>query len=136
MSLEIAQPFTLDLSGGIANVSDPNLQVSQHVNSLISTIQGERVMLPAYGLNLSGLVFGNNDPVLIQVMQNDVNKAFSKWEPNISITSINPSATTDPMFGVAAIDVTYMAGSNKVSTLQGTQYKTVTITQGGTVVNQ
>lgn len=134
MSLEIAQPFTVNQSGGIANVSDPDLQVHQHVNALISTIQGERVMLPGYGLNLSGLIFGNNDPMLIQVMQNDVTKAFSKWEPNISLTSVKPAASTDEMLGIAAVDVVYMAGSNKVSTLQGTQYKTVTITQGGTVV--
>lgn len=134
MSLEIQQPFTLDNNGSVSNVSDPAAQVSQHVNSLISTIEGERVMLPTYGLNLAGLVFDNNNAALITVMQQDAIRQFAKWEPSIQVSSVTPAASTDMQTGVAAINVSYVQGSNQIGTAGRIQNQTVVITTGGTVV--
>jgi phage baseplate assembly protein W len=134
MSLEIAQPFTLDNNGSISNVSDPGIQVNQHVNSLLSTIEGERVMLPTYGLNLAGLVFNNDNAALIAVMQQDVTRQFAKWEPSIQITSATPSSSTDMQTGVAAVNVSYIQGSNQVGSAGKVQNQSIVITVGGTVV--
>ena len=135
MSLEIAQPFTLDNNGQITNVSSPALQVDQHVNTLISTMQGERVMLPTYGLNLSGLIFDPNDAALLNVLQQDVIQQFGKWEPSLQLTSVKPSPASDAQIGVAAVNVSYIVGSNQVGSAGKVQNRTVTITQGGTVVS-
>jgi phage baseplate assembly protein W len=135
MSLEIAQPFTLDNNGAVSSVSDPATQVNQHVNSLISTIEGERVMLPTYGLNLAGLVFNNDNAALLGTMQQDVTRQFAKWEPSIQVTSIKPSSSTDMQQGIAAINVSYIQGSNQVGSSGKVQNKSVVITVGGTIVN-
>ncbi len=134
MSVEIAQPFTLDNNGSISNVADPGIQVNQHVNSLISTIEGERVMLPTYGLNLAGLVFNNDNAALLNVMQQDVTRQFAKWEPSIQVTNIQPSSATDMQQGIAAINVSYIQGSNQIGSSGKVQNKSVVITVGGTVV--
>lgn len=134
MSQEIAQPFTLDNNGSIAVVTDTSLQVNQHVNSLISTIEGERVMLPTYGLNLAGLVFNNDNAVLLTVMQQDIQTTFAKWEPSIQVTSIAPSSSTDMQTGVAAVNVSFIQGSNQVGAPGKVQNQSVVITQGGTPV--
>lgn len=137
MSTEIKLPFQLGSNGVIATVSDDATVADQHVRSLISTVLGERVMLPTYGLNLAGLVFGNNDPILINVIQNDVTEAFAQWEPNINLLSINPAQATDAQSGVAAVDVEYtVASTNVVSTVTSPIFQQATISVGGTIVNK
>lgn len=135
-STEILLPFQLGPSGTVATVSDDASVTDQHVNSLISTVQGERVMLPTYGLNLAGLVFGNNDPVLVDVVQNEVNAAFAQWEPNITLLSVNPAQSTDAQQGVAAVNVQYQSASvNAVATATSPIFQQATISVGGTITN-
>lgn len=136
MSVEIKLPFQLGPNGTIATVTSDAAIVDQHVQSLISTVQGERVMLPTYGLNLAGLVFGNNDPVLVDLIQNDVNDAFAQWEPNILVLSVNPASSTDAQSGVAAVNVQYQAQNvNAVATYNSPIYQQATISAGGTITN-
>lgn len=136
MSTEIMLPFQLGPNGTIATVSDDATVVEQHVNSLISTVAGERLMLPTYGLQLAGLVFGNNDPVLLNVIQNDVLNAFAQWEPNIEILSVNPSQSTDAQSGVAAVDVQYLnSTANAVATANAAIFQQATMSVGGTITN-
>lgn len=135
MSVEIQLPFQLGLNGAIATVSDPAIVTDQHVQSLVSTAAGERIMLPTYGLALAGLVFGSNDPVLLNVVKNDVINAFNLWEPSIQIQNVNPSQATDAQSGVAAVDVQYtVTHLNATGTAVSPVTQTATMTAGGTVV--
>lgn len=135
-STEILLPFQLGPNGTVATVSDDTSVTDQHVNSLISTVQGERIMLPTYGLNLAGLVFGNNDPVLVDVVQNEVNAAFAQWEPNIVLLSVNPAQATDAQQGVAAVNVQYQTATvNAVPTSTTPIFQQATISVGGTITN-
>ena len=136
MSTEIQLPFQLGPNGAIATVSDAQTVVEQHVNSLISTARGERIMVPTYGLQLAGLIFGNNDPVLLNVIQNDVIDSFAQWEPSITIADVNPSHATDAQSGVAAVDVQYTSTQlNAVGTFTAPVFQTATISVGGTITN-
>lgn len=136
MSVEIQLPFQLGANGMIATVSDAATVVEQHVQSLISTVTGERVMLPTYGLNLAGLVFGNNDDILVNVIQNDVLEAFTQWEPNISLLNVNPAQSTDAQSGLAAVDVQYTSSTlNAVGTATSPIFQQATISPGGTITN-
>lgn len=120
----------------IATVSDDATVTDQHVQSLISTIAGERVMLPTYGLNLAGLVFGQNDPVLINVIQNDVTEAFTQWEPNILLLDVLPAQSTDAQSGVAAVNVAYQSSTtNVLGTATAPIYQQATMSVGGTITN-
>jgi hypothetical protein len=136
MSTEIMLPFQLGPNGTIATVSDTPTVIEQHVQSLISTVQGERVMLPTYGLNLHGLVFGANDPILMGVIQTEVTETFSQWEPSINLLAIDPSQQTDAQFGVAAVNVEYtLSSDNTVGTSTTPLYQTATKSSGGTITN-
>jgi phage baseplate assembly protein W len=136
MSTEIQLPFQLGPNGVVSTVSDTPTVTDQHVQSLLSTIQGERVMLPTYGLNLAGLVFGNNDPVLTGVIQADVTDAFAQWEPAINLTSISQSQATDAQFGIAAVNVEYeLSSTNTVGSGSTPLTQTATMTIGGTITN-
>lgn len=136
MTVEIQLPFQLGPNGTIATVTDLPTIADQHVQALISTVLGERIMVPSYGLNLAGLIFGNNDPVLLNVIQNDVIDAFQQWEPSIQLLSVSPSQATDAQSGIAAVDVDYaITNANAVSTVTTPIYQQATISAGGTIAN-
>lgn len=136
MAVEIQLPFQLGPNGTVATVTDAGVIADQHVQSLISTVAGERVMVPNYGLNLAGLVFAGNDPVLLNVIQNEVIDAFNYWEPSIVLQNVAPSQATDAQSGVAAVDVQYtVTGLNTVGSATLPVNQTATISVGGTITN-
>lgn len=133
MSQEIAIPFQLTPSGAIAVTADPRAQASQHVRSLVSTNPGERVMLPGYGVSLSALVFGSNDPVIVATVQRDVTSALSQWEPSIAVTGVSPASGTDPSQGMAMVNVDFQVGAQPGKPGQAVQ--TATVLVGGQVIS-
>lgn len=136
MSVEIQLPFQLGANGTVLTTNNQAIIADQHVQSLISTVVGERLMVPTYGLNLAGLVFGGNDPILINVIQNEVIDAFSMWEPSIVLQNVNPSRATDAQSGVAAVDVQYsVTGMNTVGSSITPVNQTATMSVGGTITN-
>ena len=131
MSTELQQPFGLTPSGGVAIVGDPGTQAQQHLQSLVSTGPGERVMLPQYGVPVTSYVFGlDADQVTAQV-SNDVGAAIRTWEPSIALQNVQ-TMVSDTSRGVVSIDVLYAPGAG-VSPQAQTSIATVLV--GGGVVS-
>jgi phage baseplate assembly protein W len=61
MPTEISVPFRVDLNGRVVTTDDPDDQVRQHVLALLNTTPVERMMVPGYGTDLTGLIFGDPD---------------------------------------------------------------------------
>lgn len=133
MSTEILYPFGLSATGGIAVTTDPNVQTAQHVNSLISTRPGERVMVPAYGVDLASQVFADSDEVADSVI-NDVTTAMQKWEPSVTVQSVSTAAGIDPSTGLVQIEVDYLTPASNSNS--PTSLSTATVLVGGTVIEQ
>lgn len=133
MSLELLAPFQLTSSGGVATTTNPAVQAEQHVTSLVSTSPGERVMLPGYGVPLSALVFGSNDPVIVSTIASDVTKALAQWEPSIVVNAVSPASGQDPTQGVAMVNVDFQVGAQPGSPGAGVQ--TVTLLVGGQAIS-
>jgi phage baseplate assembly protein W len=137
MSVEAMVPLQIGPSGTIATVTDQDSIVSQHVQALISVVQGERLMLPGYGLPLAGMIFADNDPVLENVIQNDVIDAFQQWEPDLTLLTVTQAQSTDIQSGIAAVNVTYQSNqSNTVSTSTTPITQQASISTGGTIVDK
>lgn len=131
MSTELTAPFQLTASGAVQATTDPNTQVRQHVDALIGTTPGERVMNPTYGVNLEALVFASNDSTVASTVSNDVAQALAQWEPAINVQSVSPSPSSDPLEGVALVNVNYTLGAASAS---GSAVSTASILVGGTVI--
>lgn len=129
MSVEIQTPFSLYPNGGIVVTADPNLQIEQHITSLVTTQLGERVMLPNYGVDTTKYVFSPNDETISAVLINETTSAINTWEPNVLVEAINP-VVNESDTGIANIQVEFSQG---VTALLGQTYK-ATILVGGTVV--
>jgi phage baseplate assembly protein W len=124
---EIAVPFQIDpATGSVATLNDYGRIAAQHIETVILTCIGERVMLPTYGTRVSQSVFEPINNALNAVITTDIQKALSTWEPSINILSIkvNNDAQTSP----TAITVNV-----EFSVLPYNNISTVTVTSGGSV---
>jgi phage baseplate assembly protein W len=127
MPVEILAPFTLDVTGQIATTSDPRVQAQQHIESLVSTNPGERVMLPDYGVPLKTYLFEPGENIVDQQMVKDITAQMTQWEPGINVLGITPVPNNQP--GLADVNVDWEFTPNITAALQ-----TAIVQVGGTVV--
>lgn len=130
MSVELAIPFGLDPSGGVAVTTVPAQQVQQHLKALVSTNPGERVMQPTYGVPLANYVFGLDTDQTAAAVSNDVSAAVAKWEPNVNIQHVR-TLVSDTSQGLVSLDVDYAPGPVAPSP---SAVSTATVLPGGDVI--
>jgi len=73
---------------------------------LLTTAQGERVMLPQFGCNLDELVFESLDTGTKALMTDKIESAILYHEPRIDLESVTLDDTGE-LEGVVLIDVVY-----------------------------
>lgn len=91
--------------GGVLMVSD-DTDIQESLTVLLSTIPGERIMVPGYGCDLWSMVFRALDTTLLTQLKDLVYQAILNWEPRITVDDI--AATTDAdVVGLVLIFVDY-----------------------------
>lgn len=125
--VEVLVPFQLDVHGRVAQTAQPNIQQMQHVQALVSTYPGERVMRPNYGIPLRDYVFAPGPDFVTQEITQDVVQQMATWEPTIQVNGIVPDVD-DETRGVVSLDVQFSSGPNTSSTTN-----TATVFIGGSV---
>lgn len=76
------------------------------LQTLLSTSQGERAMLPQYGCNMDDLIFESLDTGTKALMADKIETAILYHEPRIELESINLDDTRE-LEGVILIEVVY-----------------------------
>jgi len=72
-------------------------KVRQSIELILATEPGERVMRPAFGCGLQQYLMTPNTPATRAAIERDVLESLSTWEPRISVTDVEVSASpTDP----------------------------------------
>lgn len=127
---ELQAPFGLTPSGGIATVTSPVTLSQQHVQALVSTNPGERVMRPTYGVPLSSYLFGLDASQVATAVGNDIATALATWEPSISLQDVKTSVS-DTSQGIASVEVDYSPGA---ASAIPASVQTATVLVGGSVV--
>jgi uncharacterized protein len=74
----------LNNRGAVAMVQ-ADQSIRQAIFILLSTVPGERVMLPEYGCHIHRLIFSPNDDTTAGLAIYYVRKALERWEPRIDI---------------------------------------------------
>jgi phage baseplate assembly protein W len=80
--------------------------IASSLEILLSTVPGERVMLPQYGCNLQELVFENLDTRMKTLMADKVESAILYFEPRIELESVRLDDSRE-LEGVVLIEVIY-----------------------------
>lgn len=91
MASEIAVPFRLDGNGRVVTVTDPDVQVRQHIMALVNTHPDERPMIPGYGVDLTPLPFSDADTEEIAAQVSiRVRAAAQQFEPGVEVMEVVP----------------------------------------------
>lgn len=131
MSKQMAIPFSLDASGGVAVVSDPVESLAQRVRALVATLPGQRAMRANFGVATTSVMFDFDPSIGTMELQQMVQEAVRLWEPAAQVISVNPVLSADGS-EVLGVNVDISAG-DPVSTGVSPQYPVV-ITATGDVV--
>lgn len=79
--------------------------VQSSIQIILSTVTGERVMLPTFGCNLQPYLFETMNASNIALIEKIVRDALVFHEPRITVEDIN--TTTDAVNGVLMINIQY-----------------------------
>jgi len=92
-------------TAGVAMLEE-EADIASSLQILLTTAQGERVMLPGYGCNLEELVFERLDTTTKTLMADKVETAILYNEPRIELESVKLDDTGE-LEGVILIEVIY-----------------------------
>ena len=96
--------FSRDLSSVAMLEGEDDIASSLEI--LLTTVQGERVMLPKYGCNLDELVFEGLDTRIKTLMADKVETAILYHEPRIELESVKLDDSRE-LDGIVMIHIVY-----------------------------
>ena len=99
-------PPTFNRTASGVEMLEGEADIASSLQVLLSTAQGERVMLPQYGCNLDELLFESLDTRMKTLMADKVESAILYHEPRIELENVvlDESAELD---GVVLINIVY-----------------------------
>jgi phage baseplate assembly protein W len=80
-------PLGVDHRGGVALTTGRD-DIEQALRLILGTAPGERPMRPEFGCTIHDLVFDTIDAATVGRIETAVNAAIERWEPRITVTSI------------------------------------------------
>ena len=84
--------------------------IASSLEVLLSTAQGERVMLPQYGCNMEELVFESLDTRMKTLMADKIESAILYHEPRIELEKVRLDDSRE-LEGVVLIEIMYRVKS-------------------------
>ena len=133
MPVEILHPFSVSRRGGISATANPDRQINQHVNTLLSTEPGDRVVNYAYGIPTRSLLFENNADLISLGLTEQVRDKMGRYEPGVLIENLNvvPGGTDS---GMAQVRLDYTRRESPLTPAGiARNTNTAVINVGGTV---
>jgi len=124
--VEILVPFQIDpATGSVAVISDYGAILAQHIETIVLTSIGERVMNPTYGYGLEGQVFHPINANTPNMLQSDITKAINKWEPRVKVQTV---AVAENPTSPSLLSVTI-----EFSVIPFSDVNTLVVASGGTI---
>jgi phage baseplate assembly protein W len=123
-------PFSLGRDGVVVHTEVPDLQTQQHIEALVTTQPGSRVMLPTYGIPTMPMVFEPGNEVVTGKLIIDVKAGMATWEPNVIVQDIRPIPSEIDDYGTSSVEIDWVQGAVAAFS----QVQTATLLVGGTVV--
>ncbi len=99
-------PPTFNRTASGVEMLEDEADIVSSLEVLLSTAQGERVMLPQYGCNLDELLFENLDTRMKTLMADKVESAILYHEPRIELENVVLDESRE-LVGVVLINIVY-----------------------------
>lgn len=108
-------PYNVSNSGGLEYISEID-KINQGLFILFETPIGARLMLPEFGSSINKYRFDPIDSILLEKLRYAITEDIKKWEPRISLTSIEFLADSTAIDNSTVyISITYKVISTNVS---------------------
>ena len=98
-----AFPVVRDASAEENPLAEGVEKVQQAIRLILETEPGERLMRPSFGCGLRRYIMKPNTVATRTLIQNDVSRALSLWEPRIQLRAVSVTAGEDPALVYIAI---------------------------------
>lgn len=82
------------ISGDLALKRDEEA-VKESIKNLVLTDRGERLMQPYIGGNIRAMLFENNTPAVIKMIQERIRTTIETYEPRASLIDVNVLSSID-----------------------------------------
>jgi len=99
-------PPTFDQAIAGVEMLEQEVDVASSLHILLTTVQGERIMVPEYGCNLDELLFESLDTRTKTLMADKIEAAIVYFEPRIELESVRLDDSGE-LEGVVLIEVIY-----------------------------
>jgi phage baseplate assembly protein W len=99
-------PPTFDQAIAGVEMLEQEVDVASSLHILLTTMQGERIMVPEYGCNLDELLFESLDTRTKTLMADKIEAAIVYFEPRIELESVRLDDSGE-LEGVVLIEVIY-----------------------------
>jgi phage baseplate assembly protein W len=83
-------------------------KVRQAIGIILETEPGERIMRPSFGCGLRRYLMKPNTVATRALIQNDVQRALTFWEPRITLQQVTVTAGEDPALIYIAISYVHV----------------------------
>lgn len=104
-------PPTFSLAAGTVEMRRGVADIEESLQILISTIPGERVMLPEYGASLNDLLFGSLDTGTQTLFFDRLKDAIVLREPRIDVLELTLDLDQLPQ-GLVSLEMAYRVRTN------------------------
>lgn len=81
-------PPELDERGTVALIGNEG-EIEQAIRIILGTVQGQRVMRPAFGCRIHELVFAPSNASTFGQATSFVQEALARWEPRINLHNVD-----------------------------------------------
>ena len=126
--LEMLVPFQIDpATGAVASITNYAAILAQHIETIIMTTVGERLMIPNFGSRLVESTFAPIHGASLAMLAQDIKGAVQTWEPAVNIINVNVS--TNPSMAASTLIVTV-----DFSVVPYNSVSTVVVNSGGSVI--
>lgn len=98
-------PLKIDASGKFA-LSRYEEDIKESIRIILGTVPGERIMQPEFGCGIYDYVFSTINISNLALMEEEVKKALTLYEPRIEIIDIKASPDTNKD-GLVLIEIEY-----------------------------
>ena len=98
-------PTFSQMPAGVAML-EQEADIASSLEILLTTLPGERVMLPEFGCNLEELIFESLDTTTRTLLEDKIESAILYYEPRIDLEKVQLGGSLE-LEGVVLIDVTY-----------------------------
>jgi len=103
-------PVQVDATTGRMRMSEGEEDIAEAIRVIMLTAKGERVMRPEFGSNLRDFVFRTMDGTTMTLLQNDLERAITVWEPRVSDVEVRAESDSSRP-GLLQIHVRYVVRS-------------------------